>query len=120
MATREHRNERRQLKQQLFHIRRHVEGERVRLTDEHKQLKKEYEALPNFSNWSDFPDRWDIGDPHSVKEGAWGNELDRRNFMLSFGKPYLHIVHKEENSPELDMTDQMESFNNTGNDSNLV
>lgn len=97
MATREQRQERKLLKQKLFYIRRHIEGEDIELTAEHKKLKKEYEALPNFTSWSGFPDKWDIGDPNSVKDGAWGNEVDRRNFEKAFGKSYQDIVSKEAN-----------------------
>lgn len=95
MATKAERLERRQLKQKLFYIRRHIEGEDIELTAEHKKLKAEYETLPNFTSWSGFPDKWDIGDPNSVKDGAWGNEVDRRNFERAFGKSYQDIVSKE-------------------------
>lgn len=95
MATREQRQERKQLKQKLFYIRRHIEGEDIELTAEHKKLKKKYEANSDFTGWSGFPDKWDVGDPNSVKDGAWGNEVDRRNFEKAFGKSYQDIISKE-------------------------
>jgi hypothetical protein len=95
MTTREQRHERRELKQKLFFIRRFIEGEPIKLSPELKQLKAEYEALPGFTNWSGFPDKWDIGDPNNVKSGAWGNEVDRRNFERAFGKGYRDIISKE-------------------------
>jgi hypothetical protein len=89
------REERRLIKQKLFTIRRFVEGEFVKLNQELRELKKTYEELPGFTKWSDFPDRWDIGDPNSVKKGAYAfNEIDSDNFKKSFGKPYETIVHK--------------------------
>ena len=58
-------------------------------------MKKTYEVLPNFTKWSDFPDRWDIGDPYSVKKTAYAFiEIDTKNFQKAFGKPYETIVHK--------------------------
>jgi hypothetical protein len=95
MITQELKEERKLIKQKLFTIRRNVEGEFVKLNTELRELKKVYEELPGFTNWSDFPDRWDIGDPHSVKKGAYAfNEIDANNFKKSFGKPYETIVHK--------------------------
>lgn len=102
MTTREQRQERRQLKQKLFYIRRFLEGEDIRLSPEHKKLKAAYEALPEFTGWSGFPDKWDIGDPNRVKEGAWGNEVDRRNFEKAFNKTYLDIVSKESSEQDND------------------
>lgn len=96
MATREHRQERRILKQKLFYIRRHVEGEEnTPLTEEHVKLKSEYESLSGFTTWSGFPEKWDIGDPNQVKMGSWGNEVDHRNFKRAYGLPYDCIVSKE-------------------------
>lgn len=95
MTTREQRHERRELKQKLFFIRRFTEGEPVKLSAELRQLKETYEALPGFTSWSGFPDKWDIGDPNRVKSGAWGNEVDRRNFERAFGKGYQDIISKE-------------------------
>jgi hypothetical protein len=87
--------ERKLIKQKLFTIRRNVEGEFVKLDSELRELKKTYESLPGFTSWSDFPDRWDIGDPHNVKKGAYAfNEVDSKNFQKAFGKPYETIVHK--------------------------
>ena len=60
--------ERKEIKQKLFFIRRFTEGENLKLDKELKELKKTYESLPNFTSWSDFPDKWDIGDPYSVKK----------------------------------------------------
>ena len=91
----EARDERRTLKQKLFSIRRIVEGEVITLTKELRELKKKFEELPGFTKWSDFPEKWDIGDPYSVKMGVWGNEVDRRNFEKAFGKSYYHIIKKE-------------------------
>ena len=88
------RQERRELKQQLFFIRRYVEGENVKLDQKLKDLKKKYEELEGFTSWSEFPDRWDIGDPNKVKMGVWGNEVDKINFEKAFGKPYETIIHK--------------------------
>jgi hypothetical protein len=95
MATKEQRHERRELKQKLFHIRRFVEGEQVKLSAEHRKLKSEYESFPDFTGWSGFPDKWDIVDPNRVKIGAWGNEVDRRNFEKAFDKTYKDIINKE-------------------------
>ena len=89
------REERRTLKQQLFTIRRYVDGEDVKMTKELEALKAKYESLTGFTNWTDFPDKWDVGDPHSVKKGAYAfNEVDQKNFERAFGKPYETIVHK--------------------------
>lgn len=89
----DYRQERKALKQQLFTIRRYVEGERVKMTKELKDLRAKYEALPNFTRWQDFPDKWDIGDPHGVKDGAFAfDELMARNFKKARGKGYDVIV----------------------------
>lgn len=88
------RQERRELKQKLFRIRRYVEGENVKLDKELKELKKDYEEAPNFTRWEDFPEKWDIGDPHCVKRGSWGNEIDQINFQKAFNKPYSQIILK--------------------------
>ena len=89
--------ERRNLKQQLFMIRRFVEGEPVKLNKELIELKKKYEELPSFSSWSTFPEKWDIGDPHSVKKHSYAfNDVDALNFEKAFGKPYETIIHKHE------------------------
>jgi len=103
MVPNELKEERKLLKQKLFTIRRYVEGEFIKLNTELRDLKKTYESLPGFTSWSDFPDRWDIGDPHSVKKGAYTfNEIDSKNFKKAFGKPYETIIHKtiEEDSQE--------------------
>jgi hypothetical protein len=95
MISQQLKEERKLIKQKLFTIRRHIEGEQVKLTSELRGLKKTYESLPGFTNWSEFPDRWDIGDPHSVKKNAYAfNEIDSKNFKKAFGKPYETIVHK--------------------------
>jgi hypothetical protein len=94
MATLKQINERKKLKQDLFKIRRFTEGKNVEMTPELYDLKKKYENTPGFTSWSDFPDRWDIGDPFKVKEKAWGNEVDRKNFARAFGKSYEEIIHK--------------------------
>lgn len=90
--------ERRTLKQQLFAIRRHVEGEDVELTEELAALKAQYEALPGFTEWSDFPELWDIGDPYGVKapyihdEDPAFSDVERNNYLRLQGKPYDEIV----------------------------
>ena len=67
----------------------------VKLNSELRELKKLYESLPGFTTWSDFPDRWDIGDPNSVKKYAYAfSEVESKNFKKAFGKPYETIVHK--------------------------
>ena len=87
--------ERKELKQKLFFIRRFTEGENVKLDKELKELKKKYESLSNFTSWSDFPEKWDIGDPHSVKRNAYTfDKLDSENFKKAFGKPYETIILK--------------------------
>ena len=92
----EARNERRALKQKLFAIRRKVEGEMVEMTPELIALKAKYEKLPGFPGWSLFPERWDIGDPHGVKQGAYmSSEVDQRNFARILGKGYEEIVSLE-------------------------
>lgn len=101
-----HRIFRRELKQKLFTIRRHVEGEDVKLTKELKDLKTQYEALSNFTSWSDFPERWDIGDPMWVKrmyiEGSdkTTSDVDKRNYERLQGVPYEKIVLKESEDPK--------------------
>jgi hypothetical protein len=95
MVTQQQKEERRELKQKLFTIRRFVEGEQVKLNPELKQLKQTYESLPGFTSWSDFPEKWDIGDPHSVKINAYAfDETDAENFKKAFGKPYETIINK--------------------------
>jgi hypothetical protein len=87
------RQERKHIKQQLFRIRRHVEGEPVKLDKELRDLKKKYEVLPGFTSWSDFPDKWDIGDPYGVKTNAFAfDEIVAENFRKAKGKPYETIV----------------------------
>lgn len=103
MVSNQLKEERKLIKQKLFTIRRYMEGEYIKLNPELIELKKTYEALPGFTNWSEFPDRWDIGDPHSVKREAYAfNEIDSKNFKKAFGKPYETIIHKtiEENIDE--------------------
>jgi hypothetical protein len=95
MISQQLKEERKLIKQKLFTIRRSVEGEFVKLNSELRELKKTYESLPGFTSWSDFPEKWDIGDPYSVKKGAYAfNEIDSNNFKKAFGKPYETIVHK--------------------------
>jgi len=87
--------ERKEIKQKLFFIRRFTEGENLKLDKELKELKKTYESLPNFTSWSDFPEKWDIGDPYSVKKTAYiFDEIDAENFKKAFGKPYETIINK--------------------------
>jgi hypothetical protein len=95
MSFNEKQIERRELKQKLFSIRRYVEGEQVKLNAELRKLKKTYEDLPGFTTWSDFPEKWDIGDPYNVKEQAYAfDEIDSENFKKAFGKPYETIINK--------------------------
>lgn len=97
MANEAQRQERRALKQKLFAIRRFIEGEEVEMTPELKKLKKQYESDPAFTSWSHFPERWDIGDPYSVKKTSFSfDDVDKRNFERAFGKPYSEIVFKEQ------------------------
>lgn len=85
--------ERKKLKQKLFTIRRFVEGESVKMDSELKELKKRYESLPNFTNWSDFPEKWDIGDPNKVKEHSFAfNEIDELRHKKTLGQSYETIV----------------------------
>jgi hypothetical protein len=94
---REERRERKKLKQQLFTIRRWFEGENVVLTDELLAIKRRYENLPEFSNWSGFPERWDIGDPFGIKKGgSFLNEIDLRNANKIAGKNYASIIHLDQ------------------------
>jgi hypothetical protein len=87
--------ERKTIKQKLFTIRRFTEGENVRLDGDLKELKKTYESLPGFTSWSDFPEKWDIGDPNHVKKGAYiFDDVDAENFKKAFGKPYETIINK--------------------------
>lgn len=123
MDYREARHERRTLKQKLFTIRRHVEGEPVKLTKELEALKIKYEMLPGFTSWSGFPEKWDIGDPHGVKavyinmQDASIGDVDRRNFSKLQGKTYEDIVVLEtpqpaewdEAAPETEDTPEIES-----------
>lgn len=97
----DYRQERRQLKQELFAIRRHVEGEDVKLTKRLKELKEQYEAVPGFTSWSDFPEKWDIGDPNQVKinyvmfEDASVKWADKRDYKKAMGSGLDEIVHKD-------------------------
>ena len=85
--------ERRELKQKLFTIRRYMEGENIELDAELRRVKKLYESLPGFSDWSDFPERWDIGDPYSVKrESPTFSDVDAEMAARKFGKGYNTIV----------------------------
>lgn len=91
-----HKTYRKELKRKLFTIRRFVEGDLEELSDELKELKAFYEAIPGFTSWSAFPEGWDIGDPERVKEASFAfNDVDRRNFERSFNKNYTEIVFKE-------------------------
>jgi hypothetical protein len=88
------RQERRALKQKLFYIRRAVAGEPVQLNSELRELKTQYEALPGFTTWLDFPEKWEIGDPHNTKISApQFNDVDKANQGRVLGKPYLTIIH---------------------------
>ncbi len=89
--------ERKTLKNKLFTIRRFVEGDKTAvLNSELKRLKLQYEEHPNFTSWSDFPEKWDIGDPESVKSGSYmSNDVDKRNFSRTQGVPLSEIVSKE-------------------------
>jgi hypothetical protein len=92
----EARLERRTLKQKLFQIRLFIEGDLEELTNELQDLKDQYEASDGFTTWSDFPDKWDIGDPNGVKRGSFAfNDVDKRNFKRIDGVPYDTIVHLE-------------------------
>jgi hypothetical protein len=93
------RQERKELKQKLFKIRRFIEGEKgVKLDSELKELKIKYEENPAFTNWEDFPEKWDIGDPNGVKAGYIAdfnpslNDVDRHNYLLIQNKTYDDIV----------------------------
>lgn len=91
------RNERRELKQKLFFIRRYMEGEYLKLNAELKDLKAQYEALEGFTSWSDFPERWDIGDPNKVKANSYAfSAVDTLNVQKICGKSYDTIVHLEQ------------------------
>lgn len=88
-----YKEERKALKQKLFTIRRFTEGEKVRLDQELKDIKTFYESQPNFTTWSDFPEKWDIGDPNKVKEHSFAfNELDKEKFRKVLGQSYETIV----------------------------
>lgn len=90
------RQERRGLKQKLFTIRRYVEGEAVELNDELLTLKKNFEAKKEFTSWGGFPESWDIGDPHGVKQGAYTfDERDEYKFSKIHGKKLFDIVNFE-------------------------
>jgi hypothetical protein len=90
----EARQERRKLKQQLFKIRRKLEGADITLTEEQLALKAKYEKMRGFTSWHDFPEHWDIGDPNEVKRGSpCFNDIDRNNLEKILGKPYDYIVH---------------------------
>lgn len=94
MSWAEARHERRTLKQKLYEIRQSSEGFPVELNAELRQLKKIYEALPGFTCWTDFPDKWDIGDPNHVKRGSpMFNDIDKTNVERILGKSYHTIVH---------------------------
>lgn len=96
------RQERRQLKQKLFTIRRWYEGEDVELTDELKAIKKRYEASKSFTSWSDFPEKWDIGDPFGVKQtAAVFNDVDKANYQKMLGKSYGTIVKMAQTDEDL-------------------
>lgn len=87
------RRERRGLKQRLFTIRRFVEGEVVDLPPDLFELKARFEAKPGFTSWSDFPERWDVGDPHGVKQSAYAStDADRENIRRIQGKSLDDIV----------------------------
>jgi hypothetical protein len=97
------RQERRQLKQKLFAIRRWYEGDDVVLTDELKTIKKRYESNKNFTSWSDFPEKWDIGDPFGVKQtAAVFNDVDKANYQKILGKSYGTIINLFQSHEELD------------------
>lgn len=95
------RDERRQLKQQLFKIRLFIEGDGKPIGKELKALKKKYESNPKFTSWSDFPEKWDIGDPNGVKSvylqdmSPSVTDSDRRNYRKIQNKSYDDIVYLE-------------------------
>lgn len=94
MTWAEARHERRTLKQKLFYIRRSLEGPGLKLNKELLELKKFYEAKPGFTSWSEFPEKWDIGDPHNVKAGTYSfNDIDKINVEKILGKSYDKIIH---------------------------
>lgn len=89
----EARNERRNLKQKLWKIRLFVEKEIRYLDPEIRELKAKYEALPNFTSWSGFPEEWDIGDPNKVKSKMKPtSKTEAENFRKISGKSYETIV----------------------------
>lgn len=93
MTYAEARLERRTLKQKLFYIRRAVEGEPLHLNAELIELKTQYEAHPKFTKWTDFPERWEIGDPYNTKESnPQFNDVDRLNLERILGKPYSEVI----------------------------
>lgn len=107
MVTQFLKEERKLIKQKLFTIRRYVEGEFVKLNTELRDLKGIYESLPGFTSWSDFPEKWDIGDPNSVKKNAYAfNEIDAENFKKAFGKPYETIIHKTVEDKNFDVVNE--------------
>jgi len=101
MTWEDARKERRELKQKLFFIRRLLEGQPLKLDAELQALKKQFEEMPGFTCWEDFPEKWDIGDPNKVKEATLRgndkafNDLDKQNVEKILGKPYFTIVHLE-------------------------
>jgi hypothetical protein len=99
----EARNERRNLKQRLWKIRLFVEKEVRYLEPELRELKAKYEALPNFTSWSGFPEEWDIGDPNKVKSKLKPtSKTEAENFNRISGKSYETIVKldTQEKSPQ--------------------
>lgn len=93
----EARRERRALKQKLFFIRRLIEGEPLKLNKELRELKEKYENTPGFTKWEDFPEKWDIGDPHNVKKSSATifNAIDRNNIEKISGESYDKIIRLE-------------------------
>lgn len=89
----EAREERKLLKQKLFTIRRVVEGHPLKLSKELLELKMHYESHPMFTSWSDFPEKWEIGDPNYVKEHSpIFNDVDKANLQRVLGKPYSEVI----------------------------
>ncbi len=106
----EARQERRQLKQKLFQIRLALEAGRA-VPKELLELKATYEALPGFTRWSDFPEKWDIGDPNRVKEHVFTfDEVDKQNVKKILGHPYETIVALEQRPEAAVMRPELITF----------
>lgn len=108
MSFKNDREERRNLKQKLFQIRLFVEGDRESLTSELKKLRQKYEKQENFTSWSDFPEKWDIGDPKGVKSGYINMDdpslspVDKANFKKLQGREFEEIIHLDQSDARPD------------------